>query len=58
VKYELGVDIPEDDILHGHRREDLKSYFAKNVPLSSNIELCGETAGCQATKTQLQFALF
>jgi hypothetical protein len=28
VRYELGVDIPEDDILHSHRRENLKSYIA------------------------------
>jgi hypothetical protein len=28
VKYELGFYIPEDDILHSHRREDLKSYIA------------------------------
>jgi hypothetical protein len=26
VKYELGFYIPEDDILHCHRRENLKSY--------------------------------
>jgi hypothetical protein len=26
VKYELGFYIPEDDILHSHRREYLKSY--------------------------------
>jgi hypothetical protein len=25
VKYELGFYIPEDNILHGHRRENLKS---------------------------------
>jgi hypothetical protein len=25
VKYELGFYIPEDDILHSHRRENLKS---------------------------------
>jgi hypothetical protein len=25
VKYELGFYIPEDDILHSHRREILKS---------------------------------
>jgi hypothetical protein len=24
VKYELGFYIPEDDILHSHRREDLR----------------------------------
>jgi hypothetical protein len=27
VKYELGFYIPEDDILHSHRREHLKSYI-------------------------------
>jgi hypothetical protein len=26
VKYELGFYIPEDDILHSHHRENLKSY--------------------------------
>jgi hypothetical protein len=28
VRYELGFCIPEDDILHSHRRENLKSYIA------------------------------
>jgi hypothetical protein len=28
VKYELGFYIPEDDILHSHDRENLKSYVA------------------------------
>jgi hypothetical protein len=28
VKYELDIYIPEDDILHSHRRENLKSYIA------------------------------
>jgi hypothetical protein len=28
VKYELGSSIPEDVILHSHRRENLKSYIA------------------------------
>jgi hypothetical protein len=28
VKYELGFYIPEDDILHIHRSEILKSYMA------------------------------
>jgi hypothetical protein len=26
VRYELGFYIPEDDILHSHRRKELKSY--------------------------------
>jgi hypothetical protein len=28
VRYELGVYIPKDAILHSHRRENLKSYIA------------------------------
>jgi hypothetical protein len=28
VAYELGCYIPEDSILHTHRRENLKSYIA------------------------------
>jgi hypothetical protein len=28
VKYELGLYIPQDGILHSHRRENLKSYIA------------------------------
>jgi hypothetical protein len=28
VRYELGFHIPEDDILHSHSREALKSYIA------------------------------
>jgi hypothetical protein len=28
VRYELGFYISEDDILHSHRREILKSYIA------------------------------
>jgi hypothetical protein len=27
VMYELGFYIPEDDILHSHRRENLKCYI-------------------------------
>jgi hypothetical protein len=29
VKYELGFYIPEDDILHSHCRENLKSHTSK-----------------------------
>jgi hypothetical protein len=28
VRYELGLYIPEDDILHSHRRENIKSYLS------------------------------
>jgi hypothetical protein len=31
VKYELGFYIPEDGILHSHRRENLKSYLERPV---------------------------
>jgi hypothetical protein len=31
VKYELGFYIPEDDILHSHRRENLKSYIPESA---------------------------
>jgi hypothetical protein len=30
VKYELGFHIPEDDILHSHRRKNLKSYIERS----------------------------
>jgi hypothetical protein len=29
VKYEMGFYIPEDDILHSHRRENFKSYIER-----------------------------
>jgi hypothetical protein len=28
VRYEVGFYIPEDDILHSHRRKNFKSYIA------------------------------
>jgi hypothetical protein len=31
VKYELGFYIPEDAILHSHRRENLKSYNSSDM---------------------------
>jgi hypothetical protein len=31
VKYELGFYIPEDDILHSNRRENLKAHVAFTV---------------------------
>jgi hypothetical protein len=31
VKYELGFCIPEDDILHSHRRENLKSCLVLQI---------------------------
>jgi hypothetical protein len=37
VRYELSSYIPEDDILHSHRRESLKSYGRGNVHKSRNV---------------------
>jgi hypothetical protein len=31
VRYELGLYIPEDGILHSHRHENLKSFFVVSV---------------------------
>jgi hypothetical protein len=31
VKYEMGLYIPEDDILHSHCRENLNSYGEEDV---------------------------
>jgi hypothetical protein len=39
VKYELGLCIPEDGILHSHRRENLKSYVVRYyLQLSKNTK--------------------
>jgi hypothetical protein len=40
VKYELGSYIPEDDILHSHRRENLGSYKTKNVMHAIDVCRC------------------
>jgi hypothetical protein len=39
VRYKLGFYIPEDYILHSHRRENLKSYIAGKcfIPYSSEV---------------------
>jgi hypothetical protein len=37
VKYGLGLYIPEDDILHSHRREHLKSYTLQKVLKSTEL---------------------
>jgi hypothetical protein len=36
VRYELGFYIPEDDILHSHCRENLKSYIS-HVTLAASV---------------------
>jgi hypothetical protein len=66
VRYELGFYIPEDDILHSHRRENLKSYIAltgwtlswrRNVsPVTYELGLCdvckGPLVSCVSYRTQ------
>jgi hypothetical protein len=47
VKYELGFYIPEDDILHSDRRENLRYYKVRDVyrnstVISSVIISCGQ----------------
>jgi hypothetical protein len=37
VRYELGFYIPDDGILHSHRRENLKSYTVMN-PRQKTLE--------------------
>jgi hypothetical protein len=39
VKYEQGFYIPEDDILHSHRRGNLKSYIYARSQLSQTPEV-------------------
>jgi hypothetical protein len=36
VKYEVGFYIPEDDILHSHRRENVNSYKVSTELFPSN----------------------
>jgi hypothetical protein len=42
MRYELGSYIPEDYILHSHRRENLRSHLVlsnfKNVVISNYLE--------------------
>jgi hypothetical protein len=46
VRYELGVYIPEDGILHSHRHENLKTYtlylliyISQRIPLYCNMRV-------------------
>jgi hypothetical protein len=38
LRYELGFYIREEGILHGHCRENLKSYVGKGIQLPPYIE--------------------
>jgi hypothetical protein len=52
VKYELGFYIPEDDILHSYRRENLKSYFT-DLFVDFNQLSVTKSAGLKINKTML-----
>jgi hypothetical protein len=41
VKYELGFYIPYDDILHSHRRENLKSYIENTKFRKLDVSILG-----------------
>jgi hypothetical protein len=42
VRYELGFCIPEDFILHSHRREDLKAYmYCRLFNRFDSLHVCG-----------------
>jgi hypothetical protein len=43
VRYELGFYIPENGILHSHRRENLKSY--KHLSTLLLCKICGFHGG-------------
>jgi hypothetical protein len=51
VKYELGFYIPEDDILHSPRRENLKSY--KLIPLENVTSASRSTRETSSPKEHL-----
>jgi hypothetical protein len=42
VRYELGVYIPEDGILHSHRRKNIKSYIISFVLLFCSKAILNE----------------
>jgi hypothetical protein len=48
VRYELGFYIPEDRILHSHRRDHLKSYiqYVEFDVLTMMTVQCGENLTC------------
>jgi hypothetical protein len=48
VRYEVGFYIPEDDILHSHRRENLKSYIFRNA--FPDLSSCLSTPSLSASK--------
>jgi hypothetical protein len=64
VKYEVGFYIPEDDILHSHRRENLKPYIAllfstyvTSKPHRNRTKLISFQCSPTSTKGHLRFFL-
>jgi hypothetical protein len=54
VRYDLGFYIPEDDILHSHRRENLKSYEAIIGSESVQIRCSGAVSDVYWSSSQWQ----
>jgi hypothetical protein len=49
LRYELDFDIPEDDILYSHCRENLKSYMLQtrySIDLQPVVRVPPEVRGC------------
>jgi hypothetical protein len=50
VKYELSFYIPEDDILHSHRHENLKPYIEHWCSIFS-VRMSPDVVHCQLCST-------
>jgi hypothetical protein len=44
VRYELGFYIPEDDVLHSHRRDNLKPYTLSDLVKFTENLFCKATS--------------
>jgi hypothetical protein len=53
VRYELEFYVPEDDILHTHRRENLESYF-QTLTLARDLNQGTRTYGAEIALTALR----
>jgi hypothetical protein len=57
VRYELGFYIPEDDILHIYRLENLKSYIDTNVSKTPDVSLLRIVTSVITLKTNTMISL-
>jgi hypothetical protein len=57
VKYELGFHIPEDDILHSDRRENLRCYKKEHyeVPHTQQVESSPHTISGKAKRSPVVY---